>query len=181
MYRTKFRFIGQNAFRGELFQKSTNQKKEWPVAAMFVNGSRRNEHSLQKTCHRCFLLSFGSLDQAVLEEKIFKNLQIRKKICLWRPCLLMVRDKISNLQRGPTIDASYQVSLHLAEGFQRRRLKCEKLTDDGRQVMAKSSHYLWQGELKIHQIDSNRINRSYIKLTIRQVNELPLSLYLSIF
>jgi hypothetical protein len=31
-------------------------------------------------------------------------------------------------------DASYQVSLHLAEGFQRRRLKCEKLTDDGCQV-----------------------------------------------
>jgi hypothetical protein len=36
------------------------------------------------------------------------------------------------------IDASYQVLLHLAEGFQRRRLKCEKLTDDGRQVMAKA-------------------------------------------
>jgi hypothetical protein len=28
------------------------------------------------------------------------------------------------------VDASYQVSVHLAEGFQRRRLKCEKLTDD---------------------------------------------------
>jgi hypothetical protein len=27
------------------FQKSTNQKQEWPVAAMFVNGSGRNEHS----------------------------------------------------------------------------------------------------------------------------------------
>jgi hypothetical protein len=39
---------------------------------------------------------------------------------------------------GPSIDASYQVSLHLAEGFQRRRLKCEKLTDDGRQVMTKA-------------------------------------------
>ena len=37
-----------------------------------------------------------------------------------------------------SLDASYQVSLHLAEGFQRRRLKCEKLTDDGRQVMAKA-------------------------------------------
>jgi hypothetical protein len=49
----------------------------------------------------------------------------------------MDRDKMSNLYRGPSIDASYQVSLHLAEGFQRRRLKCEKLTDDGRQVMAK--------------------------------------------
>jgi hypothetical protein len=44
---------------------------------------------------------------------------------------------MSNLYRGPSIDASYQVSLHLAEGFQRRRLKCEKLMDDGRQVMAK--------------------------------------------
>jgi hypothetical protein len=40
--------------------------------------------------------------------------------------------------RGPSIDAAYQVSVHLAKGFQRRRLKCEKLTDDGRQVMAKA-------------------------------------------
>jgi hypothetical protein len=37
-----------------------------------------------------------------------------------------------------SIDASYQVSIHLAEGFQRRRLKCEKLPDDGCQVMAKA-------------------------------------------
>jgi hypothetical protein len=38
----------------------------------------------------------------------------------------------------------------LAEGFQRRRLKCEKLTDDRRRTPSdgKSSHYLWQGELK---------------------------------
>ena len=36
------------------------------------------------------------------------------------------------------MDASYQVSVHMAEGFQRRRLKCEKLTDDRRQVMAKA-------------------------------------------
>jgi hypothetical protein len=50
----------------------------------------------------------------------------------------MERDKMSNLDKEPSIDASYQVSVHLAEGFQRRRLKCEKLTDDGRQVMAKA-------------------------------------------
>jgi hypothetical protein len=37
------------------------------------------------------------------------------------------RDEISKLYKGPSIDASYQVSVHLAEGFQRRRLKCEKL------------------------------------------------------
>jgi hypothetical protein len=50
----------------------------------------------------------------------------------------MDRDKMSKIYKGPSIDASYQVSVHLAEGFQRRRLKCEKLTDDGRQVMAKA-------------------------------------------
>jgi hypothetical protein len=50
----------------------------------------------------------------------------------------MDRDKMSILYRGPSIDASYQVSVHLAELFQRRRLKCEKLTDNGHQVMAKA-------------------------------------------
>jgi hypothetical protein len=50
----------------------------------------------------------------------------------------MDRDKMSKLYKEPSIDASYQVSVHLAEGFQRRRLKCEKLMDDGCQVMAKA-------------------------------------------
>ena len=50
----------------------------------------------------------------------------------------MDRDKMSNLYKGPSIDASHQVSVHLADGFQRRRLKYEKLTDDGRQVMTKA-------------------------------------------
>jgi hypothetical protein len=46
-------------------------------------------------------------------------------------------DEMSILYRGPSIDASYQVSVHLAKWLQRRRLKCEKLTDYG-QVMAKA-------------------------------------------
>ena len=45
---------------------------------------------------------------------------------------------MSNLYRGPSIDASYQISDKLALRFLRRRLQCEKLTDDGRQVMAKA-------------------------------------------
>jgi hypothetical protein len=66
------------------------------MVAMFVNGSGQNEHSLERTFHRCFL----------------------------------------------------PISLHLAEGFQRRRLKCEKLTDDTRRTPSdgKSSHCLWQGD-----------------------------------
>ena len=122
----------------KIFQKSTNQKQELPVVAMFVNESGGNEQSLQRTCHRCFLPCFGSFGQVVSEEKICKNRPIRNKNCLWWPCLLMYRDKMSNLQKGPSTDASYQFSVHLAEGYQRRRLKCEKLTDDGRQVMAKA-------------------------------------------
>ena len=72
-------------FQRRFFQKSTNQKQEWPVVAMFVNGSGQNVQSLERTFYRCFLPSFSSFG-----------------------------------------------------GFQRRRLKCEKLTDDRCQVMAKA-------------------------------------------
>jgi hypothetical protein len=34
----------------------------------------------------------------------------------------MDRDKMSNLYRGPPIDASNQVLVHLAKQFQRRRI-----------------------------------------------------------
>ena len=43
-----------------------------------------------------------------------------------------------HLYIGPSIDASYQISDQLDLRFQRRSLKCEKLTDDRRQVMAKA-------------------------------------------
>ena len=90
------------------------------------------------------------LAKRLQRRRFFRNQPIRNKNCLWWPCLLTDRDKMSNIYRGPSIDASYQVSVHLAEGFQRRRLKCEKLTDDGSQTPSdgKSSHCLWQGELK---------------------------------
>ena len=46
MLPTMFRFIWPSGFRGEDFEKSANQKQELPVAAMFVNGSGHNDHSL---------------------------------------------------------------------------------------------------------------------------------------
>jgi hypothetical protein len=55
----------------KIFYKSTNQKQELPVAAMFVTN--------------------------------------------W--------DEMSNLYRGHAIDASYQVSLHLAEGVSEEKIK----------------------------------------------------------
>ena len=82
----------------KIFQKSTNQKQELPVAVMFVNRSGQNEQTLQRTFHRCFLPSFGSFGKAVSEEKIFKIQPIRNKNCLWQPCLVMDRDKMCNFR-----------------------------------------------------------------------------------
>jgi hypothetical protein len=54
--------------------------------------------------------------------RFFRNQPIRNNNGLWRPCLLTDRDEMSNLYRGPSIDASCQeVSVDLAKRFQRRR------------------------------------------------------------
>ena len=79
-----------------LFQKSTNQKQELPMVAMFVNGSGQNVQSLQRIFHRCFLPCFVSFGKTVTEEKIFRNRPIRNKNQLWWPCLIMNRDEMSN-------------------------------------------------------------------------------------
>ena len=61
--------------------------------------------------------------------RFLKIQPIRIKNCPWRPCLSSDRDKMNKFYKGPYIDASCQVWFHLAQQFQRRRLKCEKLTD----------------------------------------------------
>jgi hypothetical protein len=55
--------------------------------------------------------------------RFFRNQPIRNKNGLWRPCLWTDRSKMSNVNRGPSKDASCQVSVYLAKRFQRRRLK----------------------------------------------------------
>ena len=72
---------------------------------MFANGSGLNEQS-----------SFG---QAVSEEKIvYESTNQQHEL----PVLAMFvnRSKMSNLYRGPSIDATYHVSVHLAKRFQSR-------------------------------------------------------------
>ena len=43
MLPTKLRFIWLMLSEEKIFEKSTNQKQELPVVAMFVNGSGRKE------------------------------------------------------------------------------------------------------------------------------------------
>ena len=54
-------------------------------------------------------------------EDFFRNQPIKNKNGLWWPCLLTDRDEMSNLYRGPFIDAFYQISVHSAKRFQSRR------------------------------------------------------------
>ena len=140
-----------------------------------------------------FRFIWPSSFRAVSEEKIFLNRPIRNKNYLWWPCLLMDRDKMSNLYREPSIYVSYQVSVHMIEGFQRRILKCEKLTDDRRRTPSdgKSSHCLWQGELitKRHsfQVTTTKfyqqLNAIYTHVDVFQKTLLyqPLYIYSNIF
>ena len=90
------------------------------MAAMFVNGLRRNSNpdggfsidvSYQVSVH---------LAKRLQRRRFFRNRPIRNKNCLWWPCLLMNRDEMSKVNRRPSKDASYQVSVHLAKRFQRR-------------------------------------------------------------
>jgi hypothetical protein len=56
------------------------------------------------------------LAQAVL----VSDWSISKNLLLFR-CLSTDQNEMSNTYRGPSIDASYQVSVHLAKEFQKRR------------------------------------------------------------
>jgi hypothetical protein len=55
-------------------------------------------------------------------EDFFKSAYQKQELPV-ATCLLTDRDEMNNLYRGPSIDASYQVSVYLAKQFQRRFLK----------------------------------------------------------
>jgi hypothetical protein len=94
------------------------------VVAIPINGWGRNVQSLLRMFHRCFLPSFGSFGLAVSEKKLFLNRPIRKKNCLWCPCLIKDRDEMCNPYRGPSIlDVLYQDLIHLRTFFQNRPIK----------------------------------------------------------
>ena len=120
---------------------------------MFVNGSGLNEQFYREPSIDASYQVSVYLAKRFHRRKFFRNQPIRNKNCLWRPCLLMDRDEMSNcnrgeepkksanqkqewpvapmfvtdrdgmsnLYRGLSIDASYQVSDDLAKRFQRKR------------------------------------------------------------
>jgi hypothetical protein len=90
--------------------------------AMFVNGSGQIEHLYRGPPIDDTYQVSVHLAKLFQRRRIFRNQPIRNKNCLWWPCLLTDQDEMSNLYRGPSKDASYQVMVHLAKRFQRRRI-----------------------------------------------------------
>ena len=73
-------YLGKQFQRRRFVQKSTDQKQELPVVAMLVNGSGRNEPSLQKTFHKCCPPSFVHLAKLFQKRRFFKIGQLEKII-----------------------------------------------------------------------------------------------------
>ena len=122
MLPTKFRFIWPSGFRGEHFfrnQPISNKNCLW-WPCLLTNRDEMN--NLYRGLPYMLSTKFQFIRESGFRgEDFFRNQPVRNKNGLWRPCLLTDRDEISNLYRGPSIDASYQVSVHLAKRFQRRR------------------------------------------------------------
>ena len=91
MLPTKLQFIWESDFR-EDFQISTNQKQEWPVAAMFANVSELNKQYLQRTYQGCFLPNLDLFGLAFQRRIFFRNQPIKNKNGMWRTCLLTDRN-----------------------------------------------------------------------------------------
>ena len=81
--------------------------------------------------------SIDATYQVMFQRRFFLEIDRTKtRIIPVASIFLTDQDEMSNLHKAPSIDASYHVSVHLAKRF--RRSKCEKLTDDGHQMMAKA-------------------------------------------
>ena len=66
----------------------------------------------------------------------------------WQPCWISNQHQKQKSGRGPSNEHFWQAWFNSVPWFQRRRFKCEKLTDGQRTLTHdKSSHGLWPSEL----------------------------------
>jgi hypothetical protein len=121
MLPTMFQFIWPRGLRGEIFlnQPIRNKNCLW-WSCLLTNPDNMSTLYREPSIDASYQVSVH-LAKRFQRRRIFFNWPIRNKNCLWWSCLVTDGDKMNTLYRGPSIDASYQVSVHLAKRFQRRR------------------------------------------------------------
>jgi hypothetical protein len=99
-----------------------------------------NDHSCKVTIQLAWWL---------LTRRFLKFQRTRTHYAPWQPCWIVNQHQRHKYGRGPSNEHFWQVWFKSVQWFQRRRFKCEKLTD-GRRTPShdKSSHDLWPGELR---------------------------------
>jgi hypothetical protein len=122
MLLTKCHIIWPSGFRGKAVLRNRPIRNKnclwWPCLLTDQNGMSNSHRGPSIDASYHVSVHLAKLFQS---RRFFRNRPIRNKNCLSWPCLLMDRDKMSIRYREPSIDASYQVSVHLAKRFQRGR------------------------------------------------------------
>ena len=112
MLPTKFRFIWPNHFRGEDFLEFDQSETRIAYGGHVFKRIEPKCTIFIENLPYMFPTKFSFIwSRSFRGEDFFRNRPIRNKNCLWQLYLLTDRDEMSNLNRGPYIDASYQVSV----------------------------------------------------------------------
>jgi hypothetical protein len=117
----KIWFNWQSGFRGKDFFLEITRNKNWLCLPCLLTDRDEMNNLYRGHSIDVFYQDLVHLAMQFQRRRFFRNRQIRNKNCMWWPCLLTDQDKMSNLYRGLSIDASFQVSVHLAKRFQWRR------------------------------------------------------------
>ena len=124
--------IGENSVKTDnyisiynyrIFKLLINQTRgsvRWACVAHFHSALRKL--NTEPSIDLSFLSYLFHLAARFQRRRLFRNRPnaTRNKNCLWWPCLLTNREELSSLYRGPSKDASYQISLHFGKRIQRR-------------------------------------------------------------
>ena len=121
MLPTKIRFILLSSFRGEDFLEVYQPETRIAYGVcLLTDWDEMSNLNKEPSIDASYQVSVH-LTKWFQKRRIFQESTNEKQDCLWQPCFLMDQDKISKFYRGHSIDASYQVAVHLAQCFHMRR------------------------------------------------------------